>query len=106
MRQGAPALVDATTFQSLVARDEIEPGLAIGPSLEGPRTICWLGAPLLDSDKVLGAVAVQSYREDRTYDEGEAELLTFVPHQIARSLQRPRSAETLPQPNADQTRNA
>jgi diguanylate cyclase (GGDEF)-like protein len=50
---------------------------------------------------VLGAVAVQSYREDRTYDEGDAELLTFVAHQIASSLQRRRSAEALQQLNAD-----
>ena len=101
MRQRCHALVDASTFQALVGRGEIEPGLAAGPSLEGPKTICWLGAPLLDSDRVLGAVAVQSYREDRTYDEGDAELLTFVAHQIASSLQRRRSAEALQQLNAD-----
>jgi diguanylate cyclase (GGDEF)-like protein len=101
MRQRCHALVDASTFQALVGRGEIEPGLAVGPSLEGPKTICWLGAPLLDSDRVLGAVAVQSYREDRTYDEGDAELLTFVAHQIASSLQRRRSAEALQQLNAD-----
>ena len=102
MRSGAAQVVDKAEFAALTHRGEIEPVLAIGKLARGsPSTVCWVGAPLLDSDGVFGVVALQSYSEDQRYTLRDAELLTFVAHQIASSLKRRQAAEQLLQLNAD-----
>lgn len=102
MRSGSAIVVDEAEFVALTERGEIEPMLAIGRvTSDSPSTVCWVGAPLLDSDGVFGVVALQSYREDQRYTRRDAELLTFVAHQIASSLKRRQAAEQLLQLNAD-----
>jgi diguanylate cyclase (GGDEF)-like protein len=61
----------------------------------------WLGVPLIGPNHILGAVVVQSYRPELRYNERDAELLTFVSHQIASSLQRRNSAEALKRLNSE-----
>ncbi|NUS37522.1 MAG: EAL domain-containing protein [Lysobacter sp.] len=63
-------------------------------------SVLWLGAPMLDFDRPIGVVAVQSYARTPTYDERDVELLTYVSYQIAASLQRRRAAEALKEANA------
>jgi diguanylate cyclase (GGDEF)-like protein len=90
IRTGLPALVDRPRFEQLLAEGQVD-GSAGGTS----PAVCWLGVPLLDSERVIGVVAVQSYRPDMIYNARDAELLTFVSYQIANSLQRRSSAEAL-----------
>ncbi|SJZ67794.1 sensor domain-containing diguanylate cyclase [Novilysobacter spongiicola] len=94
IRSGKSVLADRALERQLTESGEIVPGKT-APAL------CWLGVPLLDQDRVIGVVAVQSYRPDLEYDAGDAELLTFVSYQIASSLQRRRSAQALLQLNAE-----
>jgi len=95
IRTGQPQLVDLERAASLIEAGEISPGMMATPTSE------WLGAPLLDGERVVGVVAVQSYSRDIGYDERDAELLLFVSYQIASSLQRRRSAELLLQANVE-----
>ena len=97
IRQGRAALVGATEFAQLRASDEVDASAQTAPT----ASVCWLGVPLLDGERVIGVVAVQSYRPDLVYDAGDAELLTFVSYQIANSLQRRNSAEALRGMNAE-----
>jgi diguanylate cyclase (GGDEF)-like protein len=95
VRTGKPQLVDLDRAAHLIQAGEIAPGMVATP------TRVWLGAPLFDSDRVIGVVAVQTYSPDVTYSERDAELLRFVSYQIASSLQRRRAAEMLVRANAD-----
>ncbi len=95
IRHGRPLLAHGATAERLAAEGEVE----MTPA-KGTPSLYWLGAPLLDGERVMGLVAVQSYSQDVTYDERDAELLTFVSYQIANSLQRRNNAEALRQLNA------
>ncbi|MDQ3228741.1 MAG: GAF domain-containing protein, partial [Pseudomonadota bacterium] len=97
MRSGRPQLVDKARAQELVTQGEIDSGVALRDS----PTHCWLGAPLIGEDSVLGAVAIQSYTPEVEYNERDAELLTFVSYQIASSVQRRNNAQALIRLNAE-----
>ena len=97
LRLGHALLIDDQGVRELVARGEMD------ATHHASRTsaVCWLGAPLMGADGVMGMVVVQSYRPDLVYSSEDAELLTFVAHQIASSVQRRRHAEALHALNAE-----
>ncbi len=94
LRTGRTQLVDLERERELVAAGELAPDYLQSASAQ------WIGAPLMDVDRPIGVVAVQSYADHFVYDERDAELLTFVSYQIASSLQRRRAAEALRAANA------
>src|SRR4029079_17771428 len=61
----------------------------------------YLGVPLQTDGETVGVLAVQSYRDDVAYDEGDERLLTFVAQHVAAALQRTRAAAALRQRNAE-----
>ncbi|QNN48033.1 EAL domain-containing protein [Thermomonas brevis] len=97
LRHGKTLLIDTAGVRGLVDAGEID------RQHHNTRTsaVCWLGAPLLGPDGVIGLVVVQSYRPDLIYSAQDAELLTFVAHQIASSVQRRQHAEALRNLNAE-----
>jgi diguanylate cyclase (GGDEF)-like protein len=68
--------------------------------MTGPLASWWLGVPLLVGDLVFGLVVVQSYSDAVMYGPAELELLGFVASQLANSLIRRRSADSLQRANA------
>ncbi|HTD28090.1 MAG TPA: EAL domain-containing protein, partial [Xanthomonadaceae bacterium] len=66
----------------------------------GPLAAWWLGVPLLVGEEVFGLVVVQSYSDSVMYGPAELDLLGFVASQLANSLVRRRSAESLQRANA------
>jgi diguanylate cyclase (GGDEF)-like protein/PAS domain S-box-containing protein len=91
LRHGERILRTEDTL-ALAERGEID--------IVGPISAWWLGVPLQVGDEVIGLVAVQSYSDAVMYGLAELELLSFVASQIANSLTRRRSAETLQQAHA------
>jgi len=89
LNSGAALRADNSDIEQLEALGEIAPGRTGSPAL------CWLGVPLIVGDEVIGLVTVQSYTEESAYGAADEELLTFVATQIANSLTRRRSAESL-----------
>ncbi|MEO6137885.1 MAG: EAL domain-containing protein [Luteimonas sp.] len=90
LRSGRAQLVEgAQGARALVEAGEIDKDYLNSP------TTCWLGVPLISSDATLGVVAVQSYTSQVRYDQRDAELLTFVSHQLASSIQRRRTSKAL-----------
>ncbi|WP_108470565.1 bifunctional diguanylate cyclase/phosphodiesterase [Rhodanobacter thiooxydans] len=89
LRLGRTLCVDNADIEELERRGEIAPGRMNSPAMY------WLGVPLIVGDEVIGLVAVQSYRPDVVYGVADQELLGFVASQIANSLTRRRSAESL-----------
>ncbi len=93
LRTGRPMLLTAKDWRRLAARGEIV--------LVGEEAVSWLGVPLQTEGKTLGALVVQSYREDRRYTDADKELLTFVGQHIASALERTRLIDETRQRNAE-----
>ena len=89
LRLGSALRADNAQIEELERRGEIAPGRTGAPAM------CWLGVPLIVDDEVIGLVTVQSYRAEVVYGAADQELLSFVASQIANSLIRRRSAESL-----------
>ncbi len=96
IRQGRTLLLDTAGLHALVARGDVAP-----PADDRFTAVCWLGAPLLGPAGVMGVVVVQSYRANLHFDAQDADLLTFVSHQIATSVHRRLQAEALQTLNAE-----
>ena len=89
LRHGTELRVDNTAIEELERSGEVVPGRMGSPA------VCWLGVPLIVGDEVIGLVTVQSYSNQVSYGSSDQELLSFVATQIASSLTRRQSAETL-----------
>ena len=92
LRTGQPLLATPSVFEDLVARGEVE---SIGaPSLD------WLGVPLIISDKTIGVLVVQTYRENIRYRQTEKDILTFVSQHVAAAIEHKRSEDQVRQSEA------
>ena len=91
IRHGKPLRGMTEDVYALAQQGEIELQTAGTPS------VCWLGVPLFVGDEVIGVIVVQSYDAAVVYGPADQDLLSFVASQVANSLHRRRSAETLQQ---------
>lgn len=55
----------------------------------------WLGVPLRYRDKIIGAVVIQNYENENTYNENDLEIMKFVSNQIALSIARKQTEDEL-----------
>ena len=93
---GATEYVIRTGRALLAQAEDIERLHALGEiGLFGPHPQSWLGVPLMCSDHVMGVVTVQSYFPEVRYGARDLELLTFVSHHIANSIERRRAADAM-----------
>ena len=67
----------------------------------GPPGVDWLGAPLRADGRIVGAIVVQSYRDDVHHTEQDKDILTFVASHIGAALSRARAIEETRQRNAE-----
>jgi len=67
----------------------------------GPLAHCWLGVPLKRDGTVVGAIVVQSYTPEVSFEQRDQELLTFVAHHIDSALARKRAQEHLKAAHAE-----
>ncbi|GAB2518429.1 bifunctional diguanylate cyclase/phosphodiesterase [Lysobacter humi (ex Lee et al. 2017)] len=93
IREGRACLFDANDAASHAEMLELEARGEIVTS--GPDSHVWLGVPLVLGDRVMGALAVQSYTPGVGYTTRDRELLTFISYQIANGLERQRAAAEL-----------
>jgi signal transduction histidine kinase/DNA-binding response OmpR family regulator len=93
LRTGIPQLLSFAEIEALVRQGELE--------LVGEPSVSWLGVPLHSEGRTVGAMVVQSYREDVHHTEEDKELLTFVANHIGSALSRARAIEETRQRNAE-----
>jgi len=55
----------------------------------------WVGVPLKIRDTVIGALAIQSYSDAKTYTKDDLEVLEFVSAQIALAIDRKKAQDAL-----------
>ncbi|MBU4227538.1 diguanylate cyclase, partial [bacterium] len=84
-----PLLVDYKKLQKMIVQRELN---VVGSITD--KSI-WLGVPLKVEDKVIGAMAVQSYTDPSLYHEEDIKLMEFVSNQVATAIERKRVEEEL-----------
>ena len=89
IKTGRPLLIDYKKRNKMVSQGKI--------TLLGSITdkSIWLGAPLKVKDKIIGAMAVQSYTSPKLYSEKDIKIMEFVSSQIATAIERKRMEEEL-----------
>lgn len=92
LRSHAGVLLSRADIEALIKAGEVK--------IQGPNAYAWLGVPLQCEGRVLGLVAVQSYRADCHYEPRDLELLRFVSRQIASTLERKRALASLKEAKA------
>jgi len=85
------------THQPLLIRQDIARTLEqLGLESPDPMPACWMGAPILTTDRVLGVMAAQSW-VPRAYSKNDLELFTTVASQAAIAISNAQLYSTLRQ---------
>ena len=96
MRKGFTEYVIRTGKALLATREDLKELLRLGEVEQiGEPPSCWLGIPLKNRDKTVGALVVQSYRDDVAFGPEDEEVLMFVSQHIATAVDRKRAEEAL-----------
>lgn len=66
-----------------------------GEQIIGSICLDWLGVPLVESGKTIGALVIQSYSGDVRYSSADTELLQFVSSQVASAIVRKGDADRI-----------
>lgn len=76
------------TKKSLLATDKQQEELNSKGLIEfkGTRSKIWLGVPLIIKDRVIGAMAIQSYENDKAYNVTDQNILEIISGQIALAI--------------------
>jgi len=75
-----PILLTSNEHQQLIKKGEVD--------LIGLASQCWLGVPLIIRNNAIGAIVVQSYDNEKAYNESDVQLLEFVADQISTTIER------------------
>jgi diguanylate cyclase (GGDEF)-like protein len=80
IRSGKTVLLSRKEMENLCAKGITKRRVGISNS--------WLGVPLVDADRIIGVIAVQSYLDNFTYSEADINLLNFVSQHVSSALKR------------------
>jgi PAS domain S-box-containing protein len=83
IEQKKTLLLKSADIERLLNEDVID--------LIGTPSEVWLGVPLFDKDRVIGAIAVQSYTDPNAFDENTIQILEFVSSQVGLAIQQKRA---------------
>ncbi|NPD48153.1 PAS domain S-box protein [Lentimicrobium sp. S6] len=85
------------TKKSLLATKDVKAKLEKSGEVEmvGDPSEVWLGLPLFAKGKVSGVIAVQSYDDEKAYNESDMRTLEIIAHQISISLERKKAEQEL-----------
>ena len=89
IKTGKPLLSDNSQYEEMINQEILSP-----KGSTSPQSI-WLGVPLKIEERVIGAMAVQSYTHAELYTEKDIKLLEFVSSQVATAIERKSSEERI-----------
>ncbi|GGA67492.1 bifunctional diguanylate cyclase/phosphodiesterase [Neiella marina] len=87
MRRQEPVLASRSQFTELVESGEIMQMGSVPSFL--------LGAPMMSDTECMGVVVVQSYDDSKAYDTQDMQVLEFVAHHLAQSIERAHYRDSL-----------
>jgi len=61
-----------------------------GLALVGDEALSWLGVPLITANKVVGVMAIESYKTENLFTSSDQELLSTIALQVANALESDR----------------
>jgi GAF domain-containing protein/CheY-like chemotaxis protein/HPt (histidine-containing phosphotransfer) domain-containing protein len=93
LRSDRSLLLTFADIDELVRLDEVD--------MIGVPSVTWLGVPLRAEGRTVGAMVVQSFRDDVHHTEQDEELLTFVANHVGAALSRATAIEETRQRNAE-----
>ena len=93
LRSGRSLLLTLADIEEIVRQGEVD--------MIGVPSVTWLGVPLRAEGRTVGAMVVQSFRDDVHHTEQDEELLTFVANHVGAALSRARAIEETRQRNAE-----
>ena len=93
LRTGTSMLLSLADIEDLIREGKVQ--------LLGVPSVDWLGVPLRADGRIVGAMVVQSYRDDVHHTEEDKDLLTFVASHVGAALSRARAIEETRQRNAE-----
>ena len=98
LRTGQAELINPPRVLELAEAGEIDVTIA-QTMLNSANS--WLGSPLVVDGEVFGVIAVQTYGKHAKYTARDLELLRFVSHHIAVTMERKRSTEEIHRHNSE-----
>jgi len=87
IRCGRPLLATREILDQLIGRGEVEAVGTLG--------VDWMGAPLKVEERIIGVMAVQSYKQEIHFDQEDLNLLEFVSTQVAQAIERKRMEQEI-----------
>lgn len=54
----------------------------------GPKSRCWMGIPLFDGDTTVGAIIIQSYKNEEAYSPGAIKVVELIASQLSSYMKR------------------
>ncbi len=98
LRTGQAELINPPRVLELAEAGEIDVSVA-QTMLNSANS--WLGSPLIVDGEISGIIAVQPYGKHAKYTARDLELLRFVSHHIAVTMERKRSTEAIQRYNSE-----
>lgn len=83
MKQKKALLIPEREYYRLIESGQVE--------IVGTPAKLWLGVPLQQEGKIIGAFVVQSYNNPNAYNSNDVEMLEFISHQISLFVLRKRA---------------
>ena len=87
LKLGKPLLLTSEDETRFAAENNIE--------LLGSPAACWLGVPILNEEKAIGVMVVQSYTDENAYDFTTIRLLQLIAHELSIIIERKKMIQDL-----------
>ncbi len=81
--EGLTSIIVRTRKPLLLTDNVEEQSLALGAKIQGQPAKSWLGAPMLYSGDVVGAIIVQDIQQEKRFNEDDQRLLMALASQVA-----------------------
>jgi len=80
VKMGETLLLDKEKSERLAKHSNIE--------IQGSPAVCWLGVPIINEEKAIGVMVVQSYHNENAYNNATARLMEMIAHELAIVIQK------------------
>lgn len=81
--EGLTSILIRTRQALMIVEDTVNKARALGAKIAGTPAKSWLGAPLIVSGDIIGAIIIQDLENEHRFDEDDKQLLSALAAQVA-----------------------